>query len=88
MVADGVDTESALNMLKQKRQADYEATPFYQKAGQAVVGTGIGALTTAGKVTNNLFDFTAQKLTGYTGFGEEAKKYEEAQKIAENTPGQ
>ena len=86
MTQDGIDTATALDFLKQQREAENEALPLTSKIGKAGVGLGVGALTTTGKVVNNLLDFVVEPITGYAGFGEEAKKYEEAQKISENTP--
>lgn len=86
MTQDGLDTTTALDFLKKQREAENDALPFYSKVGKAGVGLGVGALTTTGKVVNNLLDFAVEPITGYKGFGEEANKYAEAQKISENTP--
>lgn len=85
MQADNLDTKTAVDLLQKKREADYGKKGIGEKAFIGATGLATGALTTAGKTTLNFLDFIAKPLTGYTGFGDEAKQYEQAQKVSEWT---
>lgn len=85
MQADNLDTKTAVDLLQKKREADYQKKGIGEKAFIGATGLATGALTTAGKTTLNFLDFIAKPLTGYTGFWDEAKQYEQAQKVSEWT---